>query len=156
MIGVWIQCQDCFQPLRRENNSVPHRHPQFNTSVQHKEQTFSEPEIPQFNTKKPFVQHPFQFNNPLSSTHPSVRHTPHFNTPLSSTTPSVQHQKPFSSSYWWFFLLNLGVCWTEGCVELRGVLNWGVCWIEGGGWTERFLVMNWGILGFELKESLWL
>ena len=33
--------------------SVPHRPPQLNTSVSHKDHTFSAPKIPQFNTKPP-------------------------------------------------------------------------------------------------------
>ena len=72
--------------------SVPHRPPQFNTSVQQKHHTFSARKISQFNTKSsPFQQkktdHP-QFNQPQSST-PETRQlntkTPYFNKPLSST-----------------------------------------------------------------------
>ena len=53
--------------------------PQFNTSVPHKDHTFSAPEIPQFHTKTP------QFHTK----------TPQFNTPpqLHSKNPSVPHQK---------------------------------------------------------------
>ena len=35
----------------KEYPSVQHRPPQFNTSVPHKDHTFSAPKIPQFNTK---------------------------------------------------------------------------------------------------------
>ena len=54
-----------------EYPSDPHRPPQFNTSVPHKDQTISAQKIPQFNTKNPSVQH----QNPLSSTQkkPSLR-----------------------------------------------------------------------------------
>ena len=60
--------------------SVPHRPPQFNTSVQHKDHTFSAPKIRQLNTKNPSAQHFPQFNTSLSSTHPSVQHPPQFYT----------------------------------------------------------------------------
>ena len=50
-----------------EYPSVPHRPPQFNTSVPHKDYTFSAPEIPQFKTETP----QFHTKKPLSSTHPS-------------------------------------------------------------------------------------
>ena len=46
-----------------EYPSVPHRPPQFNISVPHKDHNFSAPEISQFHTKNPSVQH-----IPLSST----------------------------------------------------------------------------------------
>ena len=39
-----------WKSLDWEYPSVPHRPPQFNTSVPHKDHTFSAPEIPQFNT----------------------------------------------------------------------------------------------------------
>ena len=45
----------------KEYSSVPHRPPQFNTSVPHKDHTSSAPKIPQFNTKNPTVQHTPQF-----------------------------------------------------------------------------------------------
>ena len=61
----------------------------------------------------------------------------------SSTSPSV------NTAFW---------CWTEGCLDLRGLWNWGVCWTEGVGtegcvelrgcWTGRCFelrdVLNWG------------
>ena len=46
--------------FRNEYPSVPHRLPQFNTSVPHKDHTFSAP-------KSPSVPH----QKPLTSTHPS-------------------------------------------------------------------------------------
>ena len=64
-----------------EYPSVPHRPPQFNTLVPHKDHTFSAPKILQFHTKNPSVQH----QNPLSST----PKTPRFHT----ENPSVPHQK---------------------------------------------------------------
>ena len=100
-----------------EYPSAPHRPPQFNTSVPHKDQTFSAPKIlqfhtknPQFHTKNPSVPPPsVPHQKSLSSTqlpqfHPknpsvplqkplSSTHLPQFNTPS-----SVQHQKPLSST----------------------------------------------------------
>ena len=105
----------------------------------------------QFNTKN------LQFNTPLTSTpknrqfntkNPAIQHTPHFTTPFSSTHPSVQHQK----SVCWIegcLVLNWSFCsWTEGCVELKGVVNSEVCWIEA------FLVLNWRFFGVELRSVL--
>ena len=69
----------------KEYPSVPQRRPQFNTSVPHKDHTFSVPEIPQFHTKNPSVQH-----TPLRST----PKTPQFNT----KTLLVRHQNPLSST----------------------------------------------------------
>ena len=66
-----------------------------------------------------------------------------YRVPLSSTTSSVQHQKPFSSTYWRFLLLNWGVCLTEGCVKVRSVLNWVGCGTEGG--VEVMGVLNWEV-----------
>ena len=95
--------------------------PQFNTSVPHKDHSFSVPKILQFNTKNLSVQH----QNPLSST----PKTSQFHTPLS----------PFS-------VLN----WRVLSVELKIVFNWGLCWTEGfsvWNWevcgTECFWC-NWG------------
>ena len=128
-----------------EYPSVPHRPSQFNTSVPHKEHTFSAPKIPQFNTPQfntPSVQHP------LSSTSPSIPHPlsstpPQFKTSLRSTLPSAGL---YRAIFCRFFVLNWGRCWTEACVELRRVLNWGVCVSEGcvevrgfRCWTEGFL-----------------
>ena len=55
-----------------EYPSVPHRPPQFNTSVPLLDHTFSAPKIPQFHTKNPSVPH----QKPLSST----PKTPQFHT----------------------------------------------------------------------------
>ena len=114
-------------------------------SVQHKDHIFSAPEIRQFNT-------------PLSST----PKTPQFNTPLHSNTspfntPSFNQKNPAKKLAYIellfvnFFVLNWGVCWTEGCVELRlfgvelrDVLGWKrvalLCWTDmlnsGGCRTE--------------------
>ena len=57
----------------KEYPSVQHRPPQFNTSVPHKDHTFSAPKMPQFNTKNPSFPPP----------------------------PSVPHQKPLSSDRLW-------------------------------------------------------
>ena len=119
-----------------EYPSVPHWLPQFNSSVQHKDHTFSVPRMSQFNTKNRSVQHPPQFHTP------SVQHTPQFNT----INPSFQHTH----------VLNWGGCRTEGCVELRGFRYWTeVVFVFNGGmlWTEGFLVLNRGILEAE-KEWL--
>ena len=136
-----------------EYPSVPHRPPQFNTSVPLLDHTFSAPKIPQFHTKNPSVQH----QNPLSST----PKTPQFKTP-----PSVPHLKPLSSTHpsgkievelrgFW--------CGTEECVELRGfkcgtegvVLNWGVFGVElrdFWGWKGVVQKWNWCV---ELRGSVW-
>ena len=86
----------------KEYSSVPHRPPQFNTSVPHKDHTFSAPKIRQFTTKNHSVPH----QNLLRSTPKTTQ----FNT----ETPSVlyqkrpvQHQNPLSPTL------------SEGCVELR-------------------------------------
>ena len=78
--------------------SVPHRPPQFNTSVSYKDHTFSA-QKPLSSTPEPLsssppsVPHHAQFHNPLSSTpkipqlntkNLSVPHFLHFHTPLSS------------------------------------------------------------------------
>ena len=63
--------------------------PQFDTSVLHKDHTFSAPKIPQFNTEKPSVQH----RKPLSSTqNPSV---PQKKKPFSSTPKTPQFNTVF-------------------------------------------------------------
>ena len=78
--------------------------PQFNTSVPHKDHTFSAPKIPQFNSKNPSVQHPPLFHTP-SVQHPkslsSTPKTPQLNTasvphPLSSAAKK-RHQKNLQS-----------------------------------------------------------
>ena len=142
------------------SNPVQHRPTQFNTSVPHKNHTFSAPTIPQFNTKNPSVQHrnsSVPHLKPLSSTLPSVSHRkplsstpkpPQFHIknpsvlhqkPLWTTHPSVQHQKPVSSTH--PLVLNWGVFGVElrdfggwkGVALLCGidVLNWGGCETEG-------------------------
>ena len=77
------------------------------TKIQHKDHTFSAPDIPQFNTKNPSVQH----RKPLNSTHPSVQHPK----PLSSTLKTAKFWRGIEG----FLVLNLGVFG----VELRGVLH---------------------------------
>ena len=72
--------------------------PQFNTSVPHKDHTFSARETPQFNTKTP------QFNTKISHFHTK---NPQFNT----------KNGPFGVELMGFR------CGTETCVELRTVLN---------------------------------
>ena len=110
--------------------------------VQHTDHTFSASWIREFNTKNPSVRHTSQFNTPLSSTHPSIKHP-----------------------------LNLRMCWTEECVELKGfwflthgfwmlkrcgpcvelrgsVRKCGLGWAEG--WVEVRSVLNWRVFGVEL------
>ena len=113
--------------------SVPHRPPQFNISVQHKEHTFSATEIRQFNNKSSSIQHQIpQFH----TKNPSVQHEK----PLSFTHSSVLHQKSLRSTHILsFFCVELRGfwCWTEGfwcgtegCVELRGFrcgTEWPFC-----------------------------
>ena len=155
-----------------EYPSVPHRSPQFNTSLPLLDHTFSAPEIPQFHIKNPSVQH-----NPLSST----PKTPQFHTKNPSVThqnPSVTHLKPLSSTHTpQFAYIELFLCGTEGFL----VWNWGgrTCWVFGvelrkvelrGFWcgTEESLglkrcgssvelmcwtegsVWNWGVLKLEI------
>ena len=77
--------------------------PQFNTSVQHKDHTFSVAKIRQFNIQKVLVQHTRQLNTKK----PSVQHQ----------EASVQHQKNWTDS---FYVLNWRI-WVEltiFCVEL--------------------------------------
>ena len=107
---------------KSEYPSVPHRPAQFNTSVLHKDHTFSAPKIPQFNTKSPSVPH----QKPLSSPHPSVPHQK----PLYSTHLSVPHRLYRAIGFW---------CETEGFL----VWNWEVFSTEG------FRVWNWRILWAE-------
>ena len=66
-----------------EYSLVPHKPPHFNTSVQHKDHTFSAPKVPHFHIENPSVP----YRKSLSSTH-----------------PSVPHQKPVSSTH--LFVLN--------------------------------------------------
>ena len=115
-----------------EYPSVPHRPPQFNASVPHKDHTFSAPKISHSSIKNLSVHH---------------------------QNPSVPHGKPLSSIHplvgnWvvcWtegFLAWNWEVCETEKCVELRG-FRYGtevfLVWIEG------FLVWNWVI--FEAEKE---
>ena len=95
---------------------------QFNTSVPHKDHTFSTPRIPKFNTKNSLVQHqnpsvphqrtpsvplPRQFHFRLSST----QKLPQFHT----ENPPVQDLKPlqFHTKMFWFSVLNWGVFGVE-------------------------------------------
>ena len=88
----------------------------------------------------PLVPHTsVQHQKPLTST----RKPPQFNTPQFNTV---------------FFLVNLGVCWTDGFL----VWNWEVCLTEEGVeikaylcWSERFLVLNWRVFGVELRDWGW-
>ena len=122
---------------RLEYASVPHRPPQFNTSVLHRDHTFSAPQIPQFNTRNPSVQHQnpsLLYEKPISSTHPSVP----LQEPLSSTPKPRQ-----------FHTKNLSV---QHSFCLKGVLNWGVLTVELRRFrcgTEGFSVWNWGVCGTE-------
>ena len=67
------------QIIKVEYPSVPHRAPYFNTSVPHKDHTFSAPKIPQLNTTTP------QFNLQLSPTK-----TPQVNTGVCGTEGCVE------------------------------------------------------------------
>ena len=100
--------------------------------------------------KKPSVQHTSQFNTSISSTHPSVQYgvTGLKLTIFSCWTEAFAEQKG---------VLNWAVCWTEGCVKLKGLgveltvflmLTWGVCWTEG------FFVSNCRLFGVELRGML--
>ena len=82
-----------FHSKKKEYPSVPQRPPHSNTSVPHKDHTFSAPKILQFNTKNLSVQHqnpavPHQ--KPFSST----PKTPQFNT----ETVSLPHSKPLGAT----------------------------------------------------------
>ena len=125
-----------------EYPSVPHRPPQFNTSVPHKDHIqhpkslSSTQETPQFKQK------------PLSSTSPSVPHrkplikqqnaltstakTTQFHPPpqFHNENPSVPHTPQFHTEN--CVELRGFECGTDGCVELRGY------WCG----TEGFLVWN--------------
>ena len=125
--------------LRNEYPSVPHTRPQFNTSVPHKDHTFSAPKNPQFNTKNPSVQHqnPWVPHQKLLSSTPkslsSTPKTPQFNTKSIGSTPKApQFHLPLTAFLVW---------------------NWGVFGVEPRGFwcgTEGCLLWNWGIL--ELKR----
>ena len=101
--------------------------PQLNTSVPHKDHTFSAPKIPQFHTKNSSVQ----YKNPLTST----TKAPQFHTPFGVGLRGVLDWGVFGVELRGFW------CGTEGCVELTGFR----CW------TERFLLWNWGVSGVELR-----
>ena len=87
------------------------------TSVQRisftqKSHSFSAPEIPQFHTKNPSVQHTPQFHTKnLSSPRSSTPKTPRFKTTKNPEVCGTER----------FLVLNWRVsCGTEECVELRG------------------------------------
>ena len=98
---------------------------QFNTFLS------STPKNRQFSNNNPSVQHTPQFSTPLSSTY-GMLYTSQFNTPLSSTPKN----KPKG-------MLNWGVSFTEGCVELKG---FGVELTDFGCWKGVVLVWKWGVL----------
>ena len=143
--------------------------PQFNTSVPHKDHTFSAqeipqfnttnpkshttlkstPKIPQFNTKTPSVQHHELVSSTpslsstqkktLISTHPSVSHR----------NPSVQNQSPpqFHTP-----LNSTQKIPQFNTQQFRSVLNWEVLSVELRDFRcgpEGFRVWNWGILEAE-------
>ena len=91
-------------------------------SVHHKDHSFSAPNISQFNTENPSVQH----QKPFSST-PKAHQ---FNTPLTSTSKKFVELRGFR--YWTkgYLVLNWGMLGAEKewpfCVEL-------MCWTEGCG-----------------------
>ena len=134
----------CFS-LFLQYPSVQHGSPHFNSSVQHKDQSFSAPKIRQFDTKNRHFNEKRQFNTPVSSTHEKLQ----FNTPVIPTNKKRQFNTPVSSTqktdkkaflFNWrmlnsrFFVLNWQVCWTDGlwcwtdvfCVEL--IFLW---WTDG-------------------------
>ena len=103
--------------INHEYPSFPHRPPQFNTSVQHQDHTFSAPKVPQFHTKNPSVPPPPsstpktpQFNTKTPSVQPPQFHT---------KNPPVQHTPQFHRLYRAIFCL-------------RGTLNLGVFSVELG------------------------
>ena len=132
-----------------EYPSVPHRHPQFNTSVPHKDHTFSAPARPQFTPKsRSSIPKTSQFH----TKNPLVQYTPQFQIknfsvqhqdPLSCTHPSLKQQKPEG-----FFSLELGGVLNRRVfgVELRGF--W--CGTEGCV-EQRVLLWNWRFFGVELR-----
>ena len=120
--------------------------PQFHTSVQLEDHTFSAPKIPQFNTKGPLLF--------------SLR-IPQFHT----KNPSF-YIELLNSYFCQFFCVELRsfCCWTEGRVELRGFWGWTDGCVELRGCeTEGFLMWNWGISEAEkewpfcvqLRGSVW-
>ena len=128
------------RPVHHEYLSVPHRTPQFNTSVPHKKHTFSAPKMPQFNTKNRTVQH----QNLLSF----ISKIPQFQTNLLVRNWGVFGIEQRS-------VLNWGVF----CVELRNfgglkgvaLLCWTdvhMCWTEGG-----LMHYPWLILLIKIKNS---
>ena len=117
--------REILRSFRSEYPSVPHRPPQFITSVPHKDHTSSAPKIPQFNTKNPSVPPPPQFH----IKNPSVQHTP---------------QLCFCLRSFW--------CGTEGKVELRDFGCWrGVVLVWNRCVEVRGSVWNWGVLSSWLK-----
>ena len=127
-----------------EYPSVPHRPPQFNTSVPLMDHTFSAPKIPQFHTKNPSVPH----QKPLSSTRkPPQFHTKNPSVPspqFHTKNPSVQYSFSLRDVWNW-------VVFSEAFF----VLNWGILGVELRGfwcWTEGFLLWKWGVFGVGLRD----
>ena len=98
-------------------------------SVQHKDHTFSAPEIPQFNTKNPSVQH----EKPLSSTPKNVQ----FHIPLISTPKNPQFNTSLSL---YRAFLSVFLCWTERFL----MWSWWLCGTEGFFGLELWGRLNWG------------
>ena len=87
-----------------------------------------------FNARLTFTQelkHQFNTSGPLlfSSQNTSVQHTCQFNT-QGELNWEVYWADEFSVLNWRFFMLNRGVCWIAGFVELTVVLIWRVFGLE--------------------------
>ena len=100
--------------------------PQFNTSVSHKDHTFSAPKISRFHTKNLSVQHIPTFHTKNSS----VPHLPQ------STPGQCVELRGFLCGMrdvwnWGVFVWIWESFWTEGffCVELRFVVSWGFLFV---------------------------
>ena len=118
----------------------------------HQKSLSSTPKTPQFNTENLWVLH----QKPISSTHSSVPHQKLLSStpkPLSSTPKTPQfHTKIFRSLVFNCVEMKNFWCWTEECVELRGLcveLRYFACWKGVVPVLNWGCVKNWGSLCWE-------
>ena len=140
--------------------------PQFDTSVQHQDQSFSAPKICQFNTSNAFIQQTRQFstkNRHFNTKNVSLAHKIlQFNTKnlelLWLELTGVFNWRSFVLN-WRFFELNGRICWTDALLcRTKGfwgrkksgpfVLNWQVCWTEGDSFYVMIIMLKFKQLGY--------